>query len=246
MARKSITSEPGTAANGRVRIGSDSTSKNMMEPRSTAIQVPVHMEAESPILHLSTQEVLQSPLGPWRGNNRRRTKNGVERLPSVCHTTLPERFKDREIHPRAELGRYRTVLNQAGHEISQVLSNGAAHLVDVIDGRFSSNAYAMYAIGKGHALGWVPVPEEAGCTKRLIADGRVKAERLLKRDEIDALPVCKQGAKTCKHYELERDARRERQRAKEQKRADDMRGEDPAIAIARGVAIALKQHQEGK
>lgn len=241
MTKNSVTSQRGDAANGRVIRNENTTQKTIGAPRSTygGNEALAEMGDESPpILMLSTKEMQG---GRWKGNNARRTKGVIERLPSLAH--VDDNIKARTVHPRART-RYRTMLTADGNERSIVHSNGAGHLPVIEDGRWSRDGYAQFVVSKGYALGWIDV--HAGCVKRQIADKLVNPDALLCHDEIAKLPVCAKEAKTCKHLELERGARQARHNEAMAKVEKDLGGgeERQLQKLAQAVALGLQQHAE--
>jgi len=226
--RPSVTTEPGTAANGSVRIGTATTTKNMREPRAGVAQ-GVSLADSTPIAMLHTS-VLQGR--PWRGNNTRRGEHGQERLPGYAHTDVTAKAIAEPTRRR-----YRTMLDAAGNEISVVHSNGSAHAPEIVDGKWSTDGYARFTIAKGYAIGRIEHPETGGCLKRQLADRRVNPSRLFTLEDIKKAPVCKSDAKACKHYEAERDARRNHHAKAESEiadrhRSDDSKNQEKLVAAA--------------
>jgi len=236
----------GDAANGRVSLGKNTEQKTIGQTRSTYggnEALSTDYDPSQPILMMDTQDVQNVGPGRWRGNNVQRGKGGIERLPAVSHVT--DDFRTRTEHPRART-RYRTMLTHDGNERTITHSNGAAHMPVIEEGRWSRDGWAQHMVNKGIALGWIDV--NAGCVKRQIADKLVDPNALIERDKIAAMPVCARDAKTCKHLEIERTARKAQHNAEmDRLEADARRGEDrQAEALAAAVAKGIAAHMGTK
>lgn len=168
---------------------------------------PAHLAEPEPIMMLTTHEV-QAMGGKWTGNNNRRvtsgpTKGAIERRPSVAHRDVD--FRKREVAEETR-GRYRTMLDANGHEVFIVHSNGAAHAPQIIEGRFSHDGYAAHVLRKDWGTGRIDV--NGGCLLRQLRENRVNPRFLLV--DLKGETMCAKDAKSCKHLDAERDARRAR------------------------------------
>lgn len=192
--------------------------------------------AAEPVFWITTNETsIRTGHGQWRGNNRRRMRDGREvRLPNLAHSAESDYAPGtRVLHPRART-RYRIVIDHDGHEIASTISNAAAHLPHVIDGRYSSDGYAAMMLAKHRALGWISV--DAGCLKRQVADGLVDARRLLV--DLSKAKVCPKDAATCKHLDAEREARQAANAAKMEKLEIAASSKQIAADVRQAKAIA--------
>lgn len=177
------------------------TSRDMRElgPRANQPIAPVFAAADPIMWSLTTDR---------RGPNRRAGNNGNH--PNVAHHyQLGDNF-ERTVDERTR-NRYRTMVDHHGHLVDHVLSCGAAHVVEVIDGKFSRDAHAQSRIDKALALGWIDV--NAGCLIRQVAQGLVRSNRL--RVDLKGQKMCPVDAKgMCKHVKAEREARQARNAAR--------------------------------
>jgi hypothetical protein len=175
------------------------TSRDMRElgPRANQPIAPTFGVAD-PILWMLTTD---NQGRRWRGNNNGR--------PNLAHVyQLGDNF-ERTVDERTR-NRYRTMVDHHGHLVDHVLSCGAAHVVEVINGRFSRDLHAQQRLDKAFALGWIDV--NGGCLIRQVAQGLVRGNRL--RVDLKGQKMCPVDAKSCKHVTAEREARQARNAAK--------------------------------
>lgn len=180
-------------------------------------------------------------------NNRYREPNGkISRAPSVAHTPDSD-YTDRKVDQRTRT-RYRSMIDQHGHEVFVVHSNASAHAPAIEHGRFSRDGYTEHVLRKGFALGWIDV--NAGCLARQVRDGLVDVRRLVA--DHGAAKVCRTDATTCIHIEAERTARQARNNAIQgqrevdarsgelRRRAEDARALRDALAEDRAATITAQ------
>lgn len=229
MKTKTTTPNPTMPTNGTTTVG-------QLGPRASNGGGP-SFQPQEPVFWITTAETSRrTGAHQWKGNNIVRTKDGIERRPSVACSGESD-YQNRRVHSRAH-SRYQRRLDSAGHTVFAVVSNAAAHLPHIIEGKWSSDGYAADRLRKFYALGWIDV--EAGCVKRQVADGLVNPRRLLV--DVSTAKVCGKDATTCKHIEAEKAARQAKNAAAMAAIEAKNTAPDPSIAIGIAVAKALADH----
>lgn len=162
-----------------------------------------------------------------------------EKIPQTAHRGGSD-YDDPQLDKRIRA--YLHVLTHAGNEVRMRINMGAA---DVEGADF----YGRERTAKMRYFGWIRVGE---CPIAARVAGRLQKHQIVAKDLRDAKDACEAGTcsedRPCRHYELERDARRARQAKAQAARDATMRTEAEKLIAAQkqqtteivtGVATAI-------
>lgn len=160
--------------------------------------------------------------GGKRGAERisdKRGKKVIERVPARGHQG------DYENRRPARGVRFVDMLGSDGHEVSMVLTNGAAHLDP-------STQFGQYQRAKARFHGWIPMES---CPAAMLLTGDLKPGQLVDESIAKSTP-CQHGTfsrtSLCPHYLAERDARRAQNKLDNDERERNYRSESDKLVEA--------------